>query len=123
MPGKKSDVKLSEGEMELLKLLWELGPSPLSQVHQNYHRKIGYTTIQTRLNRMVDKGVVTKSDTYPTLYQAVLETGDASKRYFEIVQNMFGGSIVPLVAHMAKDRKLTPEEIAMLKKVIRENEK
>jgi|GEM_PF-6995504 len=29
MTDKKTDVKLSEGEMELLKLLWELGPSSL----------------------------------------------------------------------------------------------
>ena len=52
---------MSEGEMELLNLLWELGPSSLAVVHKNYSRPIGYTTIQTRLNRMVDKRVLSRS--------------------------------------------------------------
>ena len=119
---KKISVKLSEGEMELLQLLWRLGPSPLSVVHQNYGRTIGYTTIQTRLNRMVTKGVVAKSDDYPTLYSATVETEDASARYFEIIRRVCGDNIAPLVSHLAKGRRLSTQEIAMLKQVIAEHE-
>ena len=122
MASKKISVKLSEGEMELLQLLWRLGPSSLSVVHQNYGRTIGYTTIQTRLNRMVVKGVVAKSDDYPTLYSAVVETEDASARYFEIIRSVCGDNIAPLVSHLAKGRRLSPQEIAMLKQVIAEHE-
>ena len=116
------NVKLSEGEMELLQLLWQLGPSSLSVVHQNYGRKIGYTTIQTRLNRMVGKGVVVKSDDYPSLYSAVVEAEDASARYFELIRKVCGNNIAPLVSHLATGRRLSPDEIAMLKQVIAEHE-
>ena len=116
------NIKLSEGEMELLQLLWQLGPSSLSVVHQNYGRKIGYTTIQTRLNRMVDKGVVAKSDDYPTLYSAAVETEDASARYFELIRKVCGDNIAPLVSHLAKGRRLSQDEITMLKQVIAEHE-
>ena len=122
MTSEKRSVKLSEGEMDLLQLLWRLGPSPLSVVHQNYGRPIGYTTIQTRLNRMVGKGVVAKSDDYPTLYTAVVEAEDASARYFDIIRRVCGDNIAPLVSHLAKGRRLSPDEITMLKQVISEHE-
>ena len=111
-------VSLSEGEMELLHLLWKLGPSPLAAVHQNYSRPVGYTTIQTRLNRMVDKGVLSRSTDYPALYEAVVKTEVASSSFFDKIVKISGGSLVPLIAHLTEKRKLTPDEIAMLKELI-----
>jgi predicted transcriptional regulator len=116
---KKPDfVPLSEGEMELLDLLWKLGPSPLSAVHKNYSRPIGYTTIQTRLNRMVDKGVLSRKGEYPAMYQAVVETDVASNSFFEKVSKICGGSLAPLIAHLTEKQTLSDEEIAMLKELI-----
>jgi len=123
MPKKKPTfVPLSEGEMELLDLLWKLGPSPLAVVHKNYSRPIGYTTIQTRLNRMVDKGVLTRSTDYPAQYVPVVETEVASSSFFEKAAKISGGSLVPLIAHLTEKRKLTPDEIALLKELIAKHE-
>jgi predicted transcriptional regulator len=127
MPKSKSKKKLplvplSEGEMELLNLLWKLGPSSLTTVHKNYSRPVGYTTIQTRLNRMVDKGVLSRSTDYPALYEAVVEIEVASSSFFEKVARISGGSLVPLIAHLTEKRKLTAEEIALLKELIAKHE-
>ena len=116
-------VPLSEGEMELLDLLWKLGPSSLATVHKNYDRPIGYTTIQTRLNRMVDKGVLTRSSAYPALYEAVVKTETASGTFFEKVAKICGGSLAPLIAHLTEKSKLTPDEIATLKDLISKHDK
>ena len=113
---------MSEGEMELLNLLWELGPSSLAVVHKNYSRPIGYTTIQTRLNRMVDKRVLSRSTDYPALYEAVVRTEVASTSFFEKAAKISGGSLAPLIAHLTEKRKLTSEEIALLKELIAKHE-
>ena len=123
MPKKKTAPKrfrisLSEGEIELLNLLWKLGPSTLSVVHQNYSRPIGYTTIQTRLNRMVNKGVLSRSSGFPAQYKAVVKTNVAIHAFFEKIAKMCGGSLAPLIAHLAKKRRLKPDEIAALKELI-----
>jgi predicted transcriptional regulator len=115
---KHSFVPLSEGEMELLDLLWKLGPSTLNVVHKNYSRPVGYTTIQTRLNRMVDKGVLSRSADYPAQYEAVVRTEVASNSYFEKVAKICDGSLAPLIAHLTEKRKLQPDEIALLKELI-----
>ena len=125
MPKQKKQplIPLSEGEMELLDLLWQLGPSSLTVVHKNYSRPVGYTTIQTRLNRMVDKGVLTRSTDYPALYEAVVETEVASTSFFEKISKICGGNLAPLIAYMTEKHTLNQEEVAMLKKLIAKNEK
>lgn len=115
-------IPLSEGEMELLDLLWKLGPSTLTVVHKNCSRSVGYTTIQTRLNRMVEKGVLSRSTDYPALYEAVVETEVASCSFFEKIAKICGGSLTPLIAHLSEKRELKPDEIAMLKELIAKHE-
>jgi predicted transcriptional regulator len=116
-------VPLSEGEMALLNLLWELGPSSLATVHKNYSRPIGYTTIQTRLNRMVDKGVLSRStEGYPAQYAAVVKIEVASTSFIEKAAKASGGCLAPLLAHLTEKRKLTPNEIALLKELIAKHE-
>ena len=115
-------VPLSEGEMELLDLLWKLGPANLTVVHKNYPRPLGYTTVQTRLNRMVEKGVLTRSNDYPAIYEAIVEKEVASTTFFEKVAKICGGSLAPLIAHLTQKKKLTPDEIEILKQLIDKNE-
>ena len=50
--------RLSAGELEMLQMLWRDGPVTLSEAQRGLRRAIGYTTVQTRLNRLVEKGVV-----------------------------------------------------------------
>ena len=121
-PKKEPLVPLSEGEMELLDLLWKLGPATLTVVHRNYPKPVGYTTIQTRLNRMVEKGVLTRSSDYPALYTAVVETEVASSSFFEKVAKICGGSLAPLIAHLTEKQNLKPDELAQLKEIISKHE-
>ena len=116
---KKTLIPVSEGEMELLKLLWELGPSTLTEVHKNYSRSIGYTTIQTRLNRMVEKGLLSRSSDYPALYTAIVEIQTATGSFFEKIAKICGDTLAPLIAHLTRDhRKLRPDEVKMLEELI-----
>ena len=48
------------------------------EAHQALGRPIGYTTMQTRLNRLVVKGVVTRLEERPARYAAVLAASFAA---------------------------------------------
>ena len=116
--------KLSAGELELMSLLWEQGPLSLSEAHEAVGRPIGYTTVQTRLNRLVEKGLVNKSPERPAKYAAHVRQQQVSAGHLnDLVDRVAGGSVVPLVAHLVGDRKFTPEEIAELKELIRAAER
>lgn len=113
--------KLSKGELELMRLLWKKGPVTIAGAHAEFakERAIGYTTVQTRLNRLVEKGYVKKSRTRPAEYEANLSPNDASEGHLaELIENVAQGSVVPLVAQLLSNRKFSNAEIAELKSFI-----
>ncbi len=121
---KKASVKLSPGEMEMLGMLWQHGELSLAEAHEAIGRPLGYTTIQTRLNRLVEKGFVQRSDARPSKYSASVTAESVSANHLDVlVQRVAGGHVVPLVAQLLNNRDLSQEEISDLKKLIKDAEK
>jgi predicted transcriptional regulator len=105
--------------MEIMQMLWARGPVTLSEAQAGLGRRVGYTTIQTRLNRLVDKRVVTRTAQRPARYAAAVDPLEVGARHLDLlVERISGGSVVPLVAHLVRDWSLSPEEIAELKQLI-----
>lgn len=121
---KRKAARLSAGEMEILQVLWRDGAVSLSQAQAGLGRAIGYTTVQTRLNRLVDKGLVTRTADRPARYAAAVNQEDVSARHLDLLlERVSGGSVVPLVAHLVRDRSLSAADIAELKQLIAEAER
>ena len=117
------DLRLAAGEIEILELLWRNQSLTISQTHELLERKVGYTTAQTRLNRLVDKGLVQRTGLHPASYEAVIQPDAVSRGDLDsLVRHVTFGKVVPLVAHLVKDRALSAEEIRELKQLIDEAE-
>lgn len=124
MSKRRKAPRLSAGEMEVLQMLWSTGPVTLSESQASLGREIGYTTIQTRLNRLVEKQLVHRTAERPAQYSAAIDSAEVSAGHLNLlVERTGGGSVVPLVAHLVRDWALSSEEIAELKKLIAEAEK
>ena len=124
MAKKRKPRRVSTGELEILEMLWRQGEVTLSEAHRALGRDIGYTTVQTRLNRLVEKGLASRSTERPARYQAAVSQREVSAGQLDLLlQRVSGGSVVPLVAHLVEDRSLSREEIEQLKKLIDEAEK
>lgn len=118
-------IKLTPGELELLEILWSNGPLTIAEAHQKFlekGRNISYPTTQTRLNRLTDKGVLRKNGQYPATYEALVQQGDISGRYFDLLETLCGGSIAPLMIHLAEKRDFNSSEIEVLKNIINQHE-
>ena len=124
MKKRRKVLRLAAGEIEILEMLWKEKSATISQAHESLERKVGYTTVQTRLNRLVDKGLVRKTGSHPARYRAAIKQEEVSGRDLDVlVQRVTGGRVVPLVAHLVKDRNLSEEEIRELKQLIDEVER
>lgn len=124
MTKKKTKVTyLTAGEMELLQVLWTEGGVTIAEAQRAMDRPIGYSTVQTRLNRLVAKGIATRGKTLPGKYRATVSPEEVSARHLDLLlERVSGGSVVPLVTHLVKDRTLSPEEIDKLKRLIEDAE-
>jgi predicted transcriptional regulator len=120
---RRSGVRPSAGEMELLGVLWTRGPATIAEVHEAFG-KAAYTTVQTRLNRLVDKKLAERSTDRPAKYSAAVAREQVSAGHLGLlVERLCGGRIVPLVAQLVAERSLTHEEIVELKQLIAAAEK
>ena len=123
---KRKLPRLSPGEFEILSMLWEQGPLTLSEAHRSFGkfgRKVGYTTVQTRLNRLVEKGAVRRSRQRPAEYDAAVGREDVSVRHIDVLlDKMTDVQIVPLVAHLISAGSLSRDEIRQLKGLISQAE-
>lgn len=119
-------TKLAPGELEILEFLWTKGPVNLGQTVQWFHergRNLALTTVHTRLNRLVGKGIVRRVTENPATYEAAISRKQVSGRYFELFEELCGQNLVPLMAHLAAKRDFSPEEITYLEKLVQEKKK
>ncbi len=117
--------KPTSGEMELLSLLWQRGAMSLSEVHEAMDRRIGYTTVQTRLNRLVDKGLAAKQKPRrgPTQYSATVQPDEVSAGHLDVlVERVANGSVVPLVAQLLDGARLSRDDLKDLRQLVRQAE-
>ncbi len=118
-------TKLASGEVDLMDLLWRHEALTLAEAHQAFGSdKIGYTTMQTRLNRLVEKGLANKSSDRPAVYRAAVDREAVQAGHLDdVLKRLAGGSVVPLVAHLVRDRKIDRDELAELKRLVQQAER
>ncbi len=65
MGKQRKHSRFASGDLELLEMLWRAGPVTILEAQQALGQPIGYTTVQTRLNRLVKKGAAKRTTTAP----------------------------------------------------------
>ena len=123
MSDRESEIRLGAGELELLEVLWREGDVTIAQARAGLGRDQGYTTLQTRLERLVAKGVASKSKTRPAKYSAAVTQDQVSHDDLDIlVRRVTCGNVVPLIAHLVNDRALTKDEMQQIRDLITQAE-
>jgi BlaI family transcriptional regulator, penicillinase repressor len=122
LPRKKiSDPALTPLELQIMNVLWEIGPANVQSVQAGLKgRELAYTTVQTMLNVLHRKGKVKrllKNRTY--IYRPVLSRQKAvTQAVGEMLDRFFGGSADGLVLNLVETRQLTPEKLARIQEMI-----
>ena len=124
MSKSRKAARLAAGELEILEMLWRIRSATLAEAHEALARDVGYTTVQTRLNRLVAKGLARKAGSHPAKYEAVIKPEQVCRGDLDVlVAQVTSGRIVPLVAHLVRDRELSDAELCELRQLIDEAER
>ena len=112
-------------ELEIMHVLWEVGPSNVQTVQQQLARDLAYTTVQTMLNILHRKGKVKRAlKDRAYFYKPVVSRSQVLGQHMgDIVERLFGGSAESLVMSLVETRHLTPEKLARLHKLLAEDRK
>jgi BlaI family penicillinase repressor len=106
----------TDGELEILRVLWSLGPAGIGQVHAalNEKRPVALTTVATVLKTMLEKELVRREDG-PKGYAwsaRVSREATATGLVGKLLGHVFDGSAHRLVAHLIQEGKLNDRERA-----------
>lgn len=114
-----SRPSLSKGEMEVARVLWEIGAAGVRDVFETLSNTsdMDYTTVQTYLRRLETKGYASsKLKGRLRIYTAKGRPGTVIRETVnDLVDRLFGGQSLPLVRHLIEDRGMSPKEIHELK--------
>lgn len=117
--------KPTEGELSILAVLWERGPSTVRQVFEVLARErdLGYTTVLKMLQIMQEKGLVQRDESERTHVYRARESADATQATLvdDLMDRAFGGSAMKLVMHALASKKATQEELAEIRKLLEAN--
>jgi BlaI family transcriptional regulator, penicillinase repressor len=107
---------LSQGEMEVARVLWQLGRGTVRHVHEAFPaaRKIDFTTVQTYLRRLETKGcIVGEISGRALVYSAKIRPGKViGQTIDELIDRVFGGEAMPLMRHPIEDRGISEQDLA-----------
>jgi predicted transcriptional regulator len=117
----------TDGELEILQLLWSQGPSPLAAICEGLRRRrpVATTTVSTMLKLMAEKGQVKRSkETRGALWSARRSRRVTSRGLLHrFMDRAFGGSPSRMVAHLLEDGQLDDEERQQILRLLAEHGK
>lgn len=109
-------------ELEILKVLWERGPSSVRQVWQtmSQDREIGYTTVLKIMQIMRDKELlVCDARQRPQVFRPRQSQRTVLRHLAgDLVDRVFGGSTQALVLHAIEHKRSTPEELREIRRLL-----
>lgn len=117
----KSEIRVSDSELQLLRLLWDEAPLTATALADRADRSWSITTVKTMLARLVAKGAVTaETDGRRFIYRPAIERKTIAARQADrLVDRLFGGRVSPLVAQLAEERDIDPADLAELEALVR----
>lgn len=121
----KPHPRPTNGELEILNVLWERGPSTVREVHEHLGRQIGYTTVLKLLQIMTEKGLVMRDESERShVYRAKQKQSQVQRRLVrDLLDRAFTGATDQLILQALSARNLKREELAEIRKMLDELER
>lgn len=114
-------------ELEILRILWELGPSPVRELHRRLAEAKGtnYSTTVKMLAVMLSKGLVKRDEAAsPHIYRAAITRERAAKKFLsELIEKVYEGSAMSLVLQALAGGRASKEELEEARRLLDEMEK
>ena len=117
-------MHITTAESHIMDALWRRGPLTADELIDDPGKPQGWggATVKTLVNRLLKKQAL-KSERIDgrVRYAPLLARTDYVQSESQgLLDRLFEGSLTPLVAHFAESRKLKPDEVKRLKKLLEE---
>jgi BlaI family penicillinase repressor len=103
---REKPVRLTRLELEVMGAVWELERASVREIQEHLpeHKRPAYTTVQTIIYRLEEKGAVrrVKKIGNAHIFEAVVSRKATHNRLLDELLNLFGGSPLTLMAQLVE---------------------
>lgn len=109
-------------ELQILRILWDLGPSPVREIHARLHADKGtnYSTTVKMLSVMLQKGLVKRDqEAQPHVYRPAQSRERTGKQLLsDLVHKVYEGSAMSLVLQALSSTKASKQELEEVRNLL-----
>lgn len=114
--------KPTEGELEILTVLWDRGAATVRTVHEEIckTKDAGYTTTLKLMQIMFEKGLVSRDSSSKThIYKPAVSREKTQQQFVnKMIKSLFAGSSTDLVMHALGGNKASNDELEKIQLLI-----
>ena len=117
--------RLTKLELQILDTLWARGNASIREIQEAFPEpRPAYTTIQTTVYRLENKGAVQRSRKISNahIFEPLVARDVARLRLLDEILSFFGGRAQPMVMQLVEAGKLTLDDVRELEQTIRNAE-
>jgi len=109
-------------EVDILAVLWRLGPATVREVHEELAKDCGYSTTLKQMQLMTEKGLLVRTERFrshvyePAVPQQQLQTRIAG----DLLKRVFGGSARQMIQGALGAQPASADELADIRKMLDE---
>jgi BlaI family penicillinase repressor len=119
--------KPSRLELEMLDALWKLGSGSIREIQESLpeDRRPEYTTVQTLIYRLEEKGAVKRARKIGNahIFEPTVTRASTHGSLIEEFITSLGGSHEPLVAHLVESGRISTAELKQIEKLLKDRSK
>ncbi len=126
MKDQNKQLEPTKAELEILQVLWEIGPSTVRVVNDELSKlkEVNYTTTLKLMQIMAEKGILTRDQTQMKHIYSVAEEEEKTKGHLleKFVDSMYKGSSSKLVMQLLGNKNTSKEELEEIKALLKKLE-
>ncbi len=122
MMTEQKNIKPTESELEILRVLWDRRKATVREVHEelSQYKDCGYTTTLKLMQIMHEKGIVKRDDSSKThIYEAIISKEKTQRQLVDkMVNSLFGGSATQLVMQALGNNSPSADELNAIQELL-----
>ena len=116
-----TDLHLTQRELDIMSVLWELGEATANEVRERVDPSLAYTSVSTMIRTLEMKGYVShrRGEGKTHVYYPVIDAEMAGETALgRVLDKIYGGSPIKLLAHLVEQRKLSDADLARMRDLL-----
>jgi predicted transcriptional regulator len=117
-----TDLHLTQRELDIMSVLWDLGEATVTEVRDRVDPNLAYTSISSMIRTLEMKGYVShrRGEGKTHVYFPAIDPETAGESALgRVLDKIYGGSPIKLLAHLMERHRVSDKELARMRELLK----